>query len=237
MGSVTFYNLRHHQPYTKILQLQKRLHALRVDDRIGNIILLLEHSPVISIGRTPGADAHLLGDPVSLRNQGIEVCSTNRGGDITYHGPGQLVVYFIIALIERDIPWFIRNLEKSVIKLLAKYGIQGHCKPEYPGVWVNEEKICALGIYVRKWVMMHGIALNVHPDLSHFHFIVPCGIQDKGVTSLHKIYRENRLSYHFNMEQIKQDYMKSFAETFRVDIAEEDEEKIWQYLEVSPEKH
>jgi len=233
MDSVTFYNLHKYQSYTKILRLQHRLYALRVDNRIGNVILLLEHSPVISIGRTLGADVHLLGDPLSLKSQGIEICSTNRGGDITYHGPGQLVVYFIIALIERDIHRFIRNLEKSIIGLLARYNIQGHCKPEYPGVWVNEEKICALGIYVRKWVTMHGIALNVYPNLSHFDFIVPCGIQHKGVTSLQKIYQENHRVSRFNMKQIKQNYIKSFSETFQVDIAEGDQNEIWQSPEVS----
>lgn len=231
MESVAIYNLHQYQSYTKIFQLQQKLHALRVDKRIGNIVLLLEHSPVISIGRTPGAKAHLLGDLKDLENQGIELCSTNRGGDITYHGPGQLVVYCIFSLIERDIHWFRKHLEKSVIELLARYNIQAHCKPEYPGVWVNEEKICALGIYVRKWVTMHGIALNVHPNLSHYNFIVPCGIYDKGVTSLQKVYQENHRVYHFTMEQIKQDYVKSFSETFQVDITEGDPKKIWESFE------
>lgn len=231
MESVTIYNLHQYQPYTKIFQLQKKLQALRVDNRIGNVILLLEHSPIISIGRTPGAEAHLLGDSNYLRSQGIEVCSTNRGGDITYHGPGQLVVYYIITLIDWDIHRFREKLEQSVIALLAKYNVQAHCKPEYPGVWVNEEKICALGIYVRKWVTMHGIALNVCPNLSHFEYIVPCGIRNKGVTSLQKIYQENHLVYHFTMEQIKQDYVKSFSETFQVDITEGDPKKIWESFE------
>ena len=233
MDDVTVYNLHDHQPYTKILHLQHRLHALRVANRIGNVILLLEHSPVISIGRTLGADAHLLGDPIFLRSQGIAVCATNRGGDITYHGPGQLVVYFILLLSERDIRWFVRNVEQSVIAFLAKYGIQGHCEPEYPGVWVNAEKICALGIYVRQWVTMHGIALNVCPNLSHFQFIVPCGIDNKGVTSLQKIYQEHHREFHGDLEQIKQEYLKSFAETFQVAVAEEDQRRVWRYLEGS----
>jgi lipoyl(octanoyl) transferase len=233
MKLVTFYNLREYQSYTKIFQLQQKLHVLRVNDRIGDIILLLEHSPVITIGRTPGADAHLLVDPSSLSSLGIDLCWTNRGGDITYHGPGQLVVYFIILLVEQDIRWFVKNLEKSVIELLGKYGIQGHCKPAYPGVWVKEEKICALGMYVRKWITMHGIALNVSLDCSHFNVIVPCGIQDKGVTSLQKIYQENHLSYHFTMEQIKLDYLNNFSDTFGVDIAEGEQQRLWQYLEVS----
>jgi lipoyl(octanoyl) transferase len=231
MESVTVYNLHQYQPYTKIFQLQKKLQALRIDNQIGNIVLLLEHSPVISIGRTPGAEAHLLGDLNSLKSQGIEVCSTNRGGDVTYHGPGQLVVYYIISLIDQDLHRFREKLEQTVIELLTKYNIQAHCKPEYPGVWANEEKICALGIYVRKWVTMHGIALNVHSNLSHFEYIVPCGIRDKGVTSLQKIYQDNHLVFHFTMEQIKQDYMKSFSETFQVDITEGDPKRLWEYSE------
>ena len=231
MESVTIYNLHQYQPYTKIFQLQKKLQTLRVDNQIGNVVLLLEHSPVISIGRTLGAEAHVLGDLDSLKSQGIEVCSTNRGGDVTYHGPGQLVVYYIISLIDRDIHRFRENLEQSVIELLARYNIQAHCKPEYPGVWVNEEKICALGIYVRKWVTMHGIALNVHSNLSHFEYIVPCGIRDKGVTSLQKIYQDNHLVFHFTMEQIKRDYVKSFSEIFQVDITEGDPKRLWEYSE------
>jgi lipoate-protein ligase B len=233
MESVTGYNLRECQSYTKIFQLQQTLSALRADNLFGNSILLLEHSPVMTIGRTPGADAHLLVDPDTLQRRRIEVCRTNRGGDMTYHGPGQLVVYYILLLVERDIHRFIRQIEHSVLTLLARYGIQGHRKPEYPGVWVGEEKICALGFSIRKWVTMHGIALNVAPDLSQFTLIVPCGIRDKGVTSLQKIYQQRQIASQVTMEQIKRDYLTSFAETFGVDMVEGEPQSLWQYLDTS----
>ncbi len=230
MKSVTYYNLAHVEPYSKILHLQQQLHTLRTENRIGDLILLLEHKPVISIGRRRGSKSHLLVDPISLKYQGIEVCMTNRGGDITYHGAGQLIVYYIFRLINRDIRWFIRTLEQSVINTLAKHQIQGTQHPDYPGVWVGEEKICALGIYVRKWVTMHGIALNAHPKLSHFDFIVPCGIQDKRVTSIEKIYQTRLLPYHVTMEHIKQDYLTSFSETFHVDVQEYDPDTLLKYF-------
>jgi lipoyl(octanoyl) transferase len=233
MEAVTVYNLPDYQPYTKVLQLQNRLATLRRDGRIGNIILLLEHSPVISIGRTLGADVHLLAEPQFLHRQGIEVCVTNRGGDITYHGPGQLVVYFIITLPERDIRGFVRKLEQSVIALLAQYQIHGERDPANPGVWVQGEKICALGIYVRKWVTMHGIALNINPNLSHFDYIVPCGLHGKKVTSLQKICQAQEHEAVLNIGQIKQAYLASFAETFQAEIVRDDPQKVWQYLQAS----
>ncbi len=236
MESVAYYNLLHIQPYAKILQLQQRLHALRIEDQIDDLILLLEHRPVITLGRSPDADSHVLNDPIDLKHQGIEVCRTNRGGDVTYHGPGQLIVYFILRLPRRDIRWFIQHIEQSVISTLAKYHIQGAHHPDYPGVWVGAEKICALGIYVRKWVTMHGIALNVHPSLSHFTFIIPCGIQDKGVTSIQNIYQRRHLSYQLTMAQVKQDYLESFSETFQITLYEQNPEVFRKHFEVCPGK-
>ena len=230
MKSIAYYNLLPAQPYRKTLHLQQQLQMLRTENRISDLILLLEHTPVISIGRSRGANSHLLFDPTYLKHQGIEVCSTNRGGDITYHGPGQLVVYYIMQLTNRDIRWFVRTLEQSVINTLAKYQIQGTHHPDYPGVWVGDEKICALGIYVRKWVTMHGIALNAHPNLSHFDCIIPCGIQDKGVTSIEKIYQASHLPYQLTMEHIKRDYLASFSETFQVDLREHDPDTLKKHL-------
>jgi lipoyl(octanoyl) transferase len=231
MESVTVYDLCQDQPYKKLLRLQQRLSALRIEGRIGNTLLLLEHSPVITIGRTPGAKAHLLVEPDALERQGIDVCETNRGGDITYHGPGQCVAYFILALVARDIHRFVRQLEQSVIALLAQHDIPGQRDPAYPGVWVAAEKICAVGLAVRKWVTMHGIALNVRPNLAHFELIVPCGIAHKGVTSMQKIYRATQRPDQVTMAQIKQSYIKSFAQTFQVETTTGDPRQVWQYLE------
>lgn len=231
MENVVAYNLSGYQPYTKMLELQHSLSALRIEGQIGNVVLMLEHSPVISIGKTPGAAAHVRCPPDVLKRQGIEVCETNRGGDATYHGPGQLVVYFILSLsTSRDIHWFVRMVEKSVIALLAAYEIQAHIKPEYPGVWVAEKKICALGIAVRKWVTMHGIALNVCPNLTHFGYIIPCGIYDKGVTSLYQVYQEHHRTFRIGMEQIKQDYVRHFSTTFQVTVVQGEPQQVWQYV-------
>jgi lipoyl(octanoyl) transferase len=227
MNTVTYCNFMAPQPYQKMFQLQQQLHDLRVARQIEDHILLLEHTPVISIGRTPGAKAHLLADVNDLHQQDIEVCVTNRGGDITYHGPGQLVVYFILLLTIRDIGRFIRMLEQSIINLLAKYEIPAGRKSGYPGVWVGEEKICALGIYIRKWVTMHGIALNVTTNLAHFEYIVPCGIHEKEVTSMEKFYQERQIAHPFPMHQIKQEYLASFSEIFQVALHERDQKLFW----------
>jgi len=214
-----------------MLRLQQRLHMLRVAGHIGDTLLLLEHAPVISIGRSREAAQHLLVTPDQLQAQGIEVCSTNRGGDITYHGPGQLVVYYIMSLAERDIHRFIRMLEASVITLLERYNISGSRKPKYPGVWVQDEKICALGLYVRKWVTMHGIALNVMPNLAHFRAIIPCGIPDKGVTSLSQLYHRQGRPFALTMAEVGRAYCASFAETFQVVLTEGMADQVWQYLD------
>lgn len=186
--------------------------------------MLLEHTPVITIGRTPDARAHLLATPEMLQSEQIEVVTTNRGGDITYHGPGQLVAYYIVALDTRDVHGFVHALEQSVIALLARYGIPASARPEYPGVWIQEQKICALGIYVHKWVTMHGIALNVAPQLEHFRFIVPCGIVGKGVTSMQQIYRDQHRDYDLAMESVKRAYLDQVAATFHVTITDGDPE-------------
>lgn len=193
-------------------------------------MLLLEHSPVITIGKTPEAHQHVLVSSEELAARGIDIWRTNRGGDVTYHGPGQLVVYYILAVENHDVHWFVRTLEQSVIDMLALYRIQAVSRPEYPGVWVQENKICALGIYLRKWVTMHGIALNVSPVLEHFQLIVPCGIHGKGVTSMAQLYDERHDGMRVTMEQIRRDYINAFAACFQVEIVHGEPETVWRYL-------
>ena len=155
-------------------------------------VLLCEHPPVITLGR--GADAnHLLTDVAQLANSGIELYYVNRGGDITYHGPGQLVVYPILDLscFFEDLHRYLRCLEEVVIQTLADWNLKGARMKGHTGVWIGvmgeqPRKICAIGIHVRQWVTLHGLALNVGPKLAHFDHIVPCGIQDKGVTSMER---------------------------------------------------
>ena len=148
-------------------------------------LVLNEHNPVYTIGVRPGAEANLVWKETMLRQQGIEVIKTNRGGDITYHGPGQIVGYPIISLAkERDLHAYLRNLEEILIRTVAHFGLVAARREGKTGIWIEDRKIAAIGVAVKSWVTYHGFALNVDPDLSHFEGIVPCGITDGSVTSL-----------------------------------------------------
>lgn len=174
--------------YQEACSLQKKLLKLRIGRKIPDTLVILQHPPVYTIGRKGGRKNILVGPDV-LSREGITVCETDRGGDITYHGPGQIVGYPILDLNQhgRDVHRLIRLYEEVVIRLLEGYGIQGCRVPEYPGVWVGSEKICAIGIGVSNWVTFHGFALNVNTNLVHFSFITPCGINGRGVTSMERI--------------------------------------------------
>jgi lipoyl(octanoyl) transferase len=156
-------------------------------------MLLVEHDPVITIGRRPGAARHLSASPESLARLGVDVCETDRGGDVTYHGPGQLVIYPILDLnaLRLGLHAYMRMLEGAVIEAVARFDVRARRDPSATGVWVETgaggepalAKVCAMGVRVRRWASMHGLALNVSPDLSHFELIVPCGLA-RPVTSL-----------------------------------------------------
>lgn len=149
-------------------------------------LLLVEHDPpVLTLGRR-AREGHVLASRERLARLGIEVHEVSRGGDVTYHGPGQLVAYLILRLDRhgRDVHLFMRNLEESVIRVLARYGVAGGRVEGLTGVWVGHEKVAAAGVAITRWVTYHGIALNVCPQMDHFGLIVPCGIADRGVTSL-----------------------------------------------------
>lgn len=159
-------------------------------------LLLVEHDPVVTVSRRKTAAANLLATPEALTEAGVAVEPTDRGGDITYHGPGQLVVYPILDLnaLMLRLHEYMRLLEQSVIDALAEWGVEGRRDPEATGVWVEHHgrlaKIAAMGVRVRRWVSMHGLALNVEPDLRHFQFIVPCGLAGRPVTSLREVISE-----------------------------------------------
>jgi len=165
--------------------LQRDLQESRIRGLSGDLLLLTEHDPVITLGTTTAA-GHLLSSSELLAADGIDVVETNRGGDITFHGPGQIVGYPIFDLQHHtpDLHAYLRLIEDVVIGSLGTFGVSGSRVPGYTGVWVGESKICAIGINVRRWVTMHGFALNVNTDLSFFRHIVPCGIAEHGVTSL-----------------------------------------------------
>lgn len=154
----------------------------------GNALFLLEHPAVITIGRSGHAENILLSRE-ELAARGIELHEVDRGGDVTYHGPGQLVAYPVLnlKLWKQSLRWYITSLEEIVIRTIASYGIKGEIMEGFTGVWVGGAKVAAIGIGVHAWVTFHGLALNVDPALSHFRLIVPCGIADKPVTSMRQL--------------------------------------------------
>lgn len=179
--------------YCAAWDLQRELAALRAESEIGDVLLLLEHPPTITLGR--GADSgNLLVPRDSLKRKGIAVYDIDRGGDVTYHGPGQLVGYPIVDLNARgrDLHRFLRDQEEALIRALSGFGVAGRRFPPHTGVWVEDRKIAAIGVKVTHWVSTHGFALNVCPDMSHFDLIVPCGIRDYSVTSLQTESGESR---------------------------------------------
>jgi lipoyl(octanoyl) transferase len=181
-------------PYPDGLALQARLVEERRTGAIGDTLLLLEHPPVITLGvRTRGKPAHIVASEVELRSRGVTVHETGRGGDVTYHGPGQLVGYPIFDLRPDrcDVHRYVRDLEAALILALERLGITGRRVAGLSGVWIgdegHEEKIAAIGVRISRWITSHGFALNVAPDLRHFGLIVPCGIADRGVTSIERV--------------------------------------------------
>jgi lipoyl(octanoyl) transferase len=174
-------------PYSEAWQLQKQLFDQRRLGAIPDTLLFLQHPHTFTIGKT-GELSHLLLNNTALQNEDIHFEMVDRGGDITYHGPNQLVVYPILDLNqhEKDLHHYLRQLEEVVIFALRKLGLTATRKEGLTGVWLQDEKVCAIGVKVSRWITMHGLALNINPDLSYFSKIIPCGIRDKKVTSLQK---------------------------------------------------
>lgn len=171
--------------YNDMLAVQ---HARRAEVATGtkpNTLYLLEHTPVITRGRN-AQPQHLLATPELLRNNGVDLIDADRGGDVTYHGPGQLVAYPILRLQEwrPSVGWYLRTLEQVLIDLLASYEIAAWREDGLTGVWTARGKVAAIGVGLHQWCTCHGIALNIAPNMDHFRLIVPCGIGDKPVTSL-----------------------------------------------------
>jgi len=199
-------------PYADALALQRKLHAQRVAGAIPDTLLLLEHPPVITLGKAFHPE-HLRYARAFYAQQGIELHPTDRGGDVTCHNPGQLVGYpiFDVAQHGRDLHKFLRDIEQAIIDALGAFGIEARRESGYTGVWVGDAKIAAIGIKVTKWVSMHGFALNVNNDLRLFQTIVPCGIADRPVTSL-----QQALGRVVRMEQVKHAVARAFEQVFRI---------------------
>ena len=222
-----------HQSYSKSLEVQENhfngIISLKRSNRktdhpqpTQNYLLWVEHPPVFTLGKR-GKIEHLLVDKKALAEKGIEFYQTNRGGDITFHGPGQLVVYPIFDLDNffTDIHKYLRFLEEAVIDTLKEYGLNGSRSQGETGVWLDvgtpfARKICAMGVRASRWVTMHGLAFNINTDLSYFDHIVPCGIQGKGVTSLSK-----ELGREISLEKVKEKLKTHLGRLFEADCTED----------------
>ncbi|POB12104.1 MAG: lipoate-protein ligase B [Sulfobacillus thermosulfidooxidans] len=200
--------------YLPAWELQKQ-----VGQRVGlgalpDIVLLVEHPPVYTLGRAArGSHENLVWDAAQRAKEGIEFVEVDRGGDVTYHGPGQLVGYPIFDLNRhgRDLHRYLRDLEEVLIRTLQDFGIEAGRMPPHTGVWVGHDKVAAIGVKASKWITQHGFALNVDPNLEHFTGIIPCGIHDKGVTSMRRL-----LGTSITLEQVKPVVIRHLAEVFDV---------------------
>jgi lipoyl(octanoyl) transferase len=199
-------------PYAEALALQRSLVDERRAGVIGDTLLLVEHPHVITLGvRGDGGRAHLLATPEVLASRGIELHETGRGGDITYHGPGQLVGYPILDLKPDrcDVHRYVRDLEEVLIRTVSDYGIEAGRIAGLTGVWVGDEKLAAIGVRIARWITSHGFALNVGTNLDYFELIVPCGIADRGVTSLSRL-----LDRPIDMAEVAERAAEHFANIF-----------------------
>jgi lipoyl(octanoyl) transferase len=198
--------------YEEALALQRRLVEERRAERVSDLLLLLQHPPVITLGvKGDGGRANIIATPERLDALGISVHETGRGGDVTYHGPGQIVGYPIVDLRPDrcDVHRYVRDVEDVMIRVCADYGVGAARIKGLTGAWVGVEKIGAIGVRISRWITSHGFAFNVSTDLDHFRLIVPCGISDRGVTSLEKA-TGRRLS----MADVEDAVVRRFAETF-----------------------
>jgi lipoyl(octanoyl) transferase len=196
--------------YQEAWELQKEILEMRVDEKISDVFFLLEHPHTYTLGKV--ADKrNLIGSQDYLVQNKISVFDIDRGGDITYHGPGQIVGYPIIDLKKwkQDTHKYLRSLEKVIIETCADYGLNAIRDPKYTGVWIGDKKIAAIGIKVSRWVTMHGFAFNINTDLDFFSGIIPCGITDKGVTSL-----KNELSRPIDISEVKEKLVNNFKIIF-----------------------
>jgi lipoyl(octanoyl) transferase len=199
-------------PYADALGIQRALVEERRAGLVGDVLLLVEHPHVLTLGvRGDGGRGHILADADALASRGIAVHETGRGGDITYHGPGQIVGYPIVDLKPDrcDVHRYVRDLEEVLIRTAADYGIDAGRVEGLTGVWVGREKLAAIGVRIARWVTSHGFALNVTTDLEYFKMIVPCGIADRGVTSLSRL-----LGRDVVREDVENRIAARFAEVF-----------------------
>jgi len=183
------------RPYQEVWDFQKELQAKLIAGEIGDTLLMVEHEPVYTLGKNANEN-HLL----QSHDQSVDVFNIDRGGDITFHGPGQLVVYPILNLsnYKKSVSWYIRTLEQVIIDVIFEFEIEAHRIEGFTGVWVGDEKIAALGVRISRWVTMHGFSINVNTDLTFYDGIIPCGIFDHGTTSMKQLLCQSQ-----DMEKVK----------------------------------
>jgi len=208
--------------YGPMLRLQELRHRAVREGDADDTLFLLEHDPVVTLGRNSHRE-HLLAQPSELRRAGIDFFETGRGGDVTYHGPGQIVGYPIFDLdcFFTDVHKYVRYLEEAIIRTIAEYGLIGVRKEGYTGVWLERQgkeqefrKICAIGVHLSRWVTMHGFALNVNANLGYFDNIIPCGIRGKAVTSLNVELGKKEV----DEAEVKGNLLKHFAVLFEAEL-------------------
>lgn len=194
--------------YQEAWDLQKKYQASRIAGEMEDTLFLVEHEPVYTLGKNANFD-HIL----NSAGKDVKIFRIERGGDVTYHGPGQLVGYPILDLhqFRTSVSWYMRSLEDMIIQTLSEFGIKAGRKEGLTGVWVEDEKIAALGVRVSRWVTMHGFALNVNTDLSFYEGIIPCGIFEYGVTSMEKL-----LNKPVSMDFVKKELVKHFHAIFNL---------------------
>jgi lipoate-protein ligase B len=215
--------------YAAALELQNALVAARIRDEIGDTLLLLEHPHVYTLGR--GADASY----VKNRPDDVPIHRVSRGGQVTYHGPGQLVGYPIVKLpgVRRDVSRYLRNLERALIDALREFGIEGARREGMTGVWAGPRKIASIGVGIRRWVTLHGFALNVATDLSYFDAIIPCGIEGCRMTSVAEV--ANR---HVTVSEFADTFTRTFANTFEYNrVTAVNPNHVWAALEATGDGH
>jgi lipoyl(octanoyl) transferase len=200
--------------YQAAFDLQRALREARREGKIENLFLLTSHPPVFTLGRREcGED--FLSSPQVIQKEGIEVAASNRGGRVTYHGPGQIVGYFIfdIRSLKLGIPEFVRKIEEALIRSLAVFEIEAHRDPEHPGVWRGHNKLGALGLHFDRGISIHGFALNVSPNLDHYRHIVACGIEGRGVSSL-----EKELGRSIEVKRVEEVLIEKLGEVFEMKV-------------------
>jgi len=200
--------------YKEVWDLQKVIHKKRMENKIADTFILVEHNPVITMGKS-GREKNLLIPFKFLENKGIAYYQIERGGDVTYHGPGQLVGYPIFNIKEGliGIKPFIEKIEDVIISTLAEFDIKGEKKEKMIGVWSQKGKICSIGIAVQRWVSYHGFAFNVNTDLKYFDYIVPCGLKDVAMTSIQEILKKE-----ISMDEVKKIIIKNFGILFNKNV-------------------